>query len=175
MTFPHPVWMSWWLIPSNAASPHDIEPAIPPPHLCPQTPQSRAELSPARLPWWWEGEPGLKITNRSDADRGQRAGLQNISQREAYGVLNTSGIALVPWVLTDKTDGWIFHEDRSHNNIIQRREMSRGNSKYIKEMCVLIILKMLWWIKWLSVDCKDKPIENYHSTTAPLSSTLLSF
>lgn len=110
-----------------------------------------------------------------NADRGQRAGLQNISQREAYGVLNTSGIALVPWVLTDKTDGWIFHEDRSHNNIIQRGEMSRGNSKYIKEMCVIITLKLLWWIKWSSADCEDEPTENYHSTTAPLSSALLRF
>ncbi len=45
MTFPHPVWMSWRLIPSKEASPCDIEPAVPPPHLCPQTPQSRTELS----------------------------------------------------------------------------------------------------------------------------------
>lgn len=35
MTFPHPVWMSWRLIPSKAASPYDIESAIPPNHLCP--------------------------------------------------------------------------------------------------------------------------------------------
>lgn len=33
MTFPHPVWMSWWLIPSNAASPpwhRASHPATPP-------------------------------------------------------------------------------------------------------------------------------------------------
>lgn len=114
MTFPHPVWMSWRLIPSKAASPYDIQPAIPPPHLCPQTPQSRAELSPARLPWWWEEGRRAETENslRSDADGGQRAGLQNTSQREAHGALNTSGSALVTQVLTNKTDGWIFHEYR---------------------------------------------------------------
>lgn len=54
MTFPHPVWMSWWMIPSKGASCMTASQPPPAPHLYAKTPHSGTELRPALLPWWWE-------------------------------------------------------------------------------------------------------------------------
>lgn len=68
-----------------------IKSSLPPPP--PMTP-SQVKLSSGQLGCHGDekvdGERRLKIANRSDANSGQRAGLQNTPQQETYGALGES-------------------------------------------------------------------------------------
>lgn len=77
--------------------PNDTEPAVPPPP--PSALRHRTvKLSSGQLGCHGDekvdGERRLKIANRSDANSGQRAGLQNTPQQETYGALGESSRAM---------------------------------------------------------------------------------
>lgn len=95
MTFPHPVW---WLIPSKAASPPQWHRASRPTTPTSALRHRTVKLSSGQLGCHGDekvdGERRLKIANRSDANSGQLAGLQNTPQQETYGALGESSRAM---------------------------------------------------------------------------------